>query len=236
MASRWNPFLATCLVATGTKAAGYPQIWSFEEQCFPHHPAKWWHSQIGRETVTPSLIVSTATPMESSIFLIWCAGMVIRSGTTWHIARFWRHFPPQYYDCDTEFRLAWVQQKFIENQVRVQHVAQYLLHVWLMTGASGQVKNQSLQFSAPSSLPGQENAILKLCNTSSIYNCIHISAIDNLYFSVTRSQLLKLSILRCLSMILWMAFSSTTEGWATRGFFLIETISPFFAKGSLHAW
>ena len=120
MASRWNPFLATCLVATGTKAAGYPQIWSFEEQCFPHHPANWWHSYIGRETVTPSLIVSTATPMESSTFLIWCAGMVIRSGTTWHIARFWCHFPPQYYDCDTEFRLAWVQQKFIENQVRVQ--------------------------------------------------------------------------------------------------------------------
>ena len=84
MASRWNPFLATCLVATGTKAAGYPQIWSFEEQCFPHHPANWWHSYIGRETVTPSLIVSTATPMESSTFLIWCAGMVIRSGTTWH--------------------------------------------------------------------------------------------------------------------------------------------------------
>ena len=25
--------------------------------------------------------------------------------------------PVQYYDCDTEFRLAWVQQKFIENQV-----------------------------------------------------------------------------------------------------------------------
>ena len=170
MASRWNPFLATCLVATGTKAAGYPQIWSFEEQCFPHHPhpAKWWHSHLGREIVTPSLIVSTATPMESSTFLIWCAGMVIRSGTTWHIARFWCHFPPQYYDCDTEFRLAWVQQKFIENQVRFQHMAQYLLHVWLMTGASGQVKNQSLQFSAPSSLPGQENAILQLCYTSSI--------------------------------------------------------------------
>ena len=91
---------------------------------FPHHPAKWWHSHVGRETVTPSLIVSTATPMESSTFLIWCAGMVIRSGTIWHIARFWRHFLPQYYDCDTEFRLAWVQQKFIENQVRVQHMAQ----------------------------------------------------------------------------------------------------------------
>ena len=40
VASRWNPSLATCLVATGTKAAGYPQIWSFEEQCFPHHPSK----------------------------------------------------------------------------------------------------------------------------------------------------------------------------------------------------
>ena len=95
---------------------------------------------------------------------------------------------------------------------------QYLLHNWLMTGASGQVKNQSLQFSAPSSLPGQTNAILKLCSTSSIYNCIHKSIIGNLYFSVTRSQLLKLSILRCLSMILWMAFLSTTEGWATRSF------------------
>ena len=236
MASRWNPSLATCLVATGTKAAGYPQIWSFEEQCFPHHPANWWHSYIGRETVTPSLIVSTATPMESSTFLIWCAGMVIRSGSTWHIARFWCHFPPQYYDCDTEFRLAWVQQKFIENQVRFQHMAQYLLHVWLMTGASGQVKNQSLQFSAPSSLPGRKNAILKLFNITARNNCIHESTIWNLYFSVTRSQLLKLLILRCLSMILWMAFSSTTEGWATRSFFLIAAISPIFAKGSLHAW
>ena len=30
---------------------------------------------------------------------------------------------PQYYDCDTEFRLAWVQQKFIENQVNLQFKA-----------------------------------------------------------------------------------------------------------------
>ena len=30
---------------------------------------------------------------------------------------------PQYYDCDTEFRLAWVQQKFIENQVNLHFKA-----------------------------------------------------------------------------------------------------------------
>ena len=182
MASRWNPSLATCLVATGTKAAGYPQIWSFEEQCFPHHPAKWWHSYIGRETVTPSLIVSTATPMESSTFLIWCAGMVIRSGTTWHqpyssiltslpSSVLWlRHWVPP------RMGPAKVHREPGESST-YGTISFACFH---MSGASGQVKNQSLQFSAPSCLPGRKNSIWKLFNISIIYNCNHISAIGNL--------------------------------------------------------
>ena len=72
-----------------------------------------------------------------------------------------RNLFPQYYDCDTEFRLAWVQQKFIESQVdsdfKTPIVNWGFLWYCLKTGASGEVKDQSLQLSAPSSLPGNQS-------------------------------------------------------------------------------
>ena len=89
----------------------------------------------------------------------------------------------QYYDCDTEFRLSWVQQKFIENtELRVRnrrlvqpytlqstpytlHPTPYTLHPGLhptlfircmldtVLYTPGEVKDQPLQFPAPPSVP-----------------------------------------------------------------------------------
>ena len=92
VANRSRPSPVTCLVVTEARGAGIILNFILGQKRLQMWILRWafaispFLQLVGSETVTPSLTVSTATPMGSSISLTWCAGMGIRWGVCQHFS------------------------------------------------------------------------------------------------------------------------------------------------------
>ena len=113
VASRSRPSPVTCLVVTEARGAGV--IFNIILTC---NFLIFAIFRVRNSYTILDCVYSDTNGVFYILDMMCWDGYQVKIDIIWNLSKMcFRKLFLQYYDCDTEFRLAWVQQKFIESQV-----------------------------------------------------------------------------------------------------------------------